>query len=217
MELTITFSRERLHSSIDGAMRRKRIPRTFRGYDLIRGAVFGIVDHPEYTMEVALERAMEVCRLPGSPVELEEAYIDAFDCIEPILRECDFYEDGDSKKKKLSERELVRKVIEGLVYDIQKEYCYTSTIEYMRCKKFKNYFAYDILKNMIFKKLIADDSTEECMYEYAFRKTFALATDAKRPEEIKDAVDEAVAEILPEGESLYTYVLKCVEEIRLGK
>ncbi|MGN1330346.1 MAG: hypothetical protein ACI4VN_03280 [Clostridia bacterium] len=211
--MKVSFSRERLHSSIAGALRRRRIPRDLRGYDLIRGVIFGLVDHPEYTLEVALQRAVDVSKIPGSPTDLEEAYLQVFDCIEPVMRVCDFHQEGDVTKPVLSEKEIIQKFMDSVVYDVKKDYCYSSTINFMREKKFKDYFAYEILKNMIFKKLIADDSTEECMYEYAFRKTF-VNPGHKTADEIRMEVDSEVKAILPKGETLYTYVLKCVNEIR---
>ena len=41
-KLKVTFDRERLHSAIVLAMRRRRIPKELIGYDIIRGTVFGI-------------------------------------------------------------------------------------------------------------------------------------------------------------------------------
>lgn len=210
--VNVNFSRERLHSSIAGALRRRRIPRDLRGYDLIRGVIFGLVDHPEYTLEVALQKAVDVSKIPGSPTDIEEAYAQIFDCIEPAMRVKDFYPEGNETKPRFSEREIIEMVINSVVYDIKKDYCYSSTINFMREKKFKNYLAYEILKNMIFKKLVAADSTEECMYEYAFRKTF-VSSDNKPAEAIKAEVDQEVESILPAGETIYTYALKCVEEI----
>lgn len=212
-EVTINFSRERLHSVIVGALRRKRIPNCLRGYDLVRGTVFGLIDHPEYSLEKAIEKAVEVCSVPGAPSDVEAAYIDMFDCIEPALRECDFYEDFDPLNQRLSEREVLKRTINGLVYDVKKDFCYSSTIAFMREKNFKDYFAYDILKNMIFKKLVAEDSTKECMYKYAYRKTFVTPGNLSYAD-IVETVDKEVAGILPYGESnIYDYVLKCVDEI----
>ena len=57
-ELTINMDRQRLHSAIAGAMRRKRIPRSFRGYDILRGVVFGLIDHPEYGFYDSMAKAV---------------------------------------------------------------------------------------------------------------------------------------------------------------
>ena len=71
-KLKVTFDRERLHSAIVLAMRRRRIPKDFIGYDIIRGTVFGMIDHPEYSLKNAIEKAVDVCRLPGSPETVED-------------------------------------------------------------------------------------------------------------------------------------------------
>ena len=42
-KLKVTFDRERLHSAIVLAMRRRRIPKELIGYDIIRGTVFGMI------------------------------------------------------------------------------------------------------------------------------------------------------------------------------
>ena len=92
--MQVDFSRQRLHSSIAGALRRKGIPNDLRGYDLVRGVVFGMMDHPEYSMEVALERAMERTSMPGAPRDIQEAYECLWECVESALREVDSMKTG---------------------------------------------------------------------------------------------------------------------------
>lgn len=210
--MQVDFSRQRLHSSIVGALRRKHIPSHLRGYDLIRGVVFGMMDHPEYTLEVALERAMEMSSVPGAPRDISEAYECLWECLEPALREEDFYEDRDFSKGKMHESEVVIVFIERIIREVQKDYCYTSTIQFMREKNFENYFAYDILKNMIFKKLMDDNVSDAELYSYAYRNTFAVPEITDMYKAIK-SVDKEIAKILPENETLHSYVTKCVEEI----
>lgn len=210
--MQVDFSRQRLHSSIAGALRRKGIPNTLRGYDLVRGVVFGMMDHPEYTMEVALERAMEMTSVPGAPRDMNEANECLWECIEPALREVDFHEERDFSKRKMTEREAMITFIERIIHEVQKDYCYTSTIQFMQEKNFENYFAYDILKNMIFKKLMDDDVSDAELYSYAYRNTFAVAEITDMHKAVK-SVDEEIAKILPENETLHSYVAKCVEEI----
>lgn len=210
--IQVDFPRQRLHSSIAGALRRKGIPDYLRGYDLVRGVVFGMMDHPEYTMEAALERAMERSSMPGAPRDMQEAYECLWECIEPALREVDFHEDRDFAKRRLSESEVATAFIERILREVRKDYCYSSTIQFMREKNFKNYFAYDILKNMIFKKLMDDDASDAELYSYAYRNTFAVAEITDMHRAVK-SVDEEIVKILPANETMHSYVAKCVEEI----
>lgn len=210
--MQVDFSRQRLHSSIAGALRRKGIPNSLRGYDLVRGVVFGMMDHPEYTLEVALERAMEMTSVPGAPRDLTEAYECLWECIEPSLREVDFHIDRDFSKGKMSNPEVVIVTIDRIIREVQKDYCYSSTINFMREKNFENYFAYDILKNMIFKKLMDDDVSDAELYSYAYRNTFAVADIPDMSKAMK-SVDEEIAKILPANETMHSYVAKCVDEI----
>lgn len=210
--MQVDFSRQRLHSSITGALRRKGIPDNLRGYDLVRGVVFGMMDHPEYTMKDALEKAVERTSVPGAPRDLTEAYECLWECIEPSLREVDFHIDRDFSKGKMSEPEVVIVTIDRIIREVQKDYCYSSTINFMREKNFENYFAYDILKNMIFKKLMDDDASDAELYSYAYRNTFAIA-EINNMSDVMRSVDEEIAKILPENETMHSYVAKCVDEI----
>lgn len=217
--IQIKFERERIHSSIAGAIRRKRIPMSMRGGDLIRGAVFGIIDHPEYSVEKAIARAVEMCKLPGSPDSVDEGYEEILECIDIVLREVDFYDipegfDIDSQDyrscRRRDEKEIVEYVILGLVYDVRKDYCYSKVVRFLdekRCKVTK--IETEILKNMLFKKLIADNSTEECIYEYAYRKTFM---QEGKWQQIKEEVDSQLKSIIPQGMTPYEYVLRTVDE-----
>ena len=85
-KLRVTFDRERLHSAIVLATRRRRIPKELIGYDIIRGTVFGMIDHPEYSFEDAVEKAVNICKLPGSPETLEDGIEEAFECVDVVLR-----------------------------------------------------------------------------------------------------------------------------------
>lgn len=210
-ELTINMDRQRLHSAIAGAMRRKRIPRSFRGYDILRGVVFGLIDHPEYGFYDSMAKAVEVCSLPGSPETSEEGVFEAFDCIEPVLREGDFINPENGNR--MSEEEIVKKAVDGLVYDIRKEWCYSKTIEFLGGSHYKDSLASELLKNMIFKKLIADDSTEECMYEYAYRKAVVSKEDTVTANDMKAYVKEQMHDILPDGKDPFEFACECVDEI----
>ena len=210
-KLKVTFDRERLHSAIVLAMRRRRIPKDFIGYDIIRGTVFGMIDHPEYSFKDAIEKAVDVCRLPGSPETVEDGIEEAFECVDVVLREKDFYDPETNER--YSDEQLVEKVVQAMVYDIYKDFCYTQTMAYIKKLKLKDDFRTEIIKNMLFKKLVADDSTQVCIYEYAFRKSFVWpASDPITDEEIKQKVDDVLVNI-PGGFIPYEYVLKMVDQI----
>jgi len=205
------FDRIRIHSSIMSAMRRKRIPMTMRGGDLVRGTVFGLIDHPDYSMEVAVERAVEMSNMPSCPETVEDAYAEMFDCIETVMREDDFYdEDG----KRMNHVEIVNRAVKGLAFDIKKDYCYSLTVQYLQEAKLRwDRISTEIVKNMIFKKLVADESTKECMYEYAYRKAFV--DDSKKSfEEVEELIDESTQDVISDKYfSVYEMVLDAVDHI----
>ncbi len=210
-KLKVTFDRERLHSAIVLAMRRRRIPKEIIGYDIIRGTVFGMIDHPEYSFEDAVEKAVNICKLPGSPETLEDGIEEAFECVDVVLREKDFYDPETNER--YSDEQLVEKVVQAMVYDIYKDFCYTQTMAYIKKLKLKDDFRTEIIKNMLFKKLVADDSTQVCTYEYAFRKSFVWPdSEPITDSEIKQKVDAVLGEI-PAGFTPYEYVLKMADQI----
>ena len=66
---------------------------------------------------------------------------------------------------------------------------------------------------MIFKKLIADDSTEECMYEYAYKKAVVSNADNITADDKKAYVKEQMHDILPDGKDPFEFSCECVDEI----
>lgn len=192
-------------------MRRRRIPKNMIGYDLIRGIVFGMIDHPEYSFKDAIEKAVDVCRLPGSPETLEDGIEEAFECVDVVLREKDFYIPNTNER--YSDEQMVKKVVEAMVYDIYKDFCYTQTMVYIKKLKLKDDFRTEIIKNMLFKKLVADDSTKECIYEYAFKKSFMWSSSEPiTAEEIYQKVDAVLGEI-PGGLTAYEYIMQMADQV----
>lgn len=210
-KLRVTFDRERLHSAIVLAMRRRRIPKDMLGSDIIRGSVFGMIDHPEYSFKDAIEKAVDVCRLPGSPETVDEGVEEAFECIDVILREEDFF--NSETNESYTDEQMVERVVRAMVYDIYKDFCYTQTVAFIKKMKFKDDFRTELIKNMLFKKLVAFESTEQCIYEYAFRKSFVWpASEPITDEEIKQKVDFVLGEI-PNGDSPYRYILELADQV----
>lgn len=210
-KLKVTFDRERLHSSIALAMRRRRIPKEFVGYDIIRGTVFGLIDHPEYSFDEAIAKAVDVCRLPGSPETIDEGVEEAFECIDVILREEDFF--NPETKERYSDEQMVERVVRAMVYDIYKDFCYTQTVAFIKKLKLKDDFRTELIKNMLFKKIVADDSTQVCIYEYAFRKSFVWPKSEPITDlEIKQKVDSVIGDIR-EGLTTYEYIVEMADQI----
>lgn len=210
-KLKVTFDRERLHSAIVLAMRRRRIPKELIGYDIIRGTVFGMIDHPEYSFEDAVEKAVNICKLPGSPETLEDGIEEAFECVDVVFREKDFYIPNTNER--YSDEQMVKKVVEAMVYDIYKDFCYTQTMAYIKKLKLKDDFRTELIKNMLFKKLVADDSTKECIYEYAFKKSFMWSSSEPiTAEEIYQKVDAVLGEI-PGGLTAYEYIMQMADQV----
>lgn len=201
-----------LHASIALAMRRKKIPQDLRGSDLIRGTVFGLIDHPDYSVEAAVAKAVEMCNLPGRKSTVEEGYLEIMECLETVLREQDFYDDG---ARFMEDKEIVEKVCLGLVYDIRKECCYAKTMDFLKDNNFKlSALSTEVLKNLVFKKLIAEESTKECMYEYAYRKSFMDDSASRRTvEEIEKVLTEAMEDLVPAGKTPYEVAMEAIKNI----
>ena len=84
---------------------------------------------------------------------------------------------------------------------------------YIKKLKLKEELRTEVIKNMLFKKLVADDSTQQCIYEYAFKKSFVWsASEPITDEEIMQKVDAVLGKI-PGGFTPYEYVMKMADEI----
>lgn len=208
--LRVNYDTGRLHSAIAGAIRRKQIPNNMLGYDIIRGTVYGMLDHPEYLLDRALGRAVECSKIPGSVETFADGFSLAFECIDTVLRDEDFYDKEDGRS--LTEAEIVRRVISGIVEDIHKEYAYSVTVNFLKEAHVGESIQSEILKNMIFKKLVADESTKKCIYEFAFKKAF-VADNALPEEKTEEVINETLKGFIPEGKDPYEYVLECVDKI----
>ena len=162
-QLKVDFDRARLHSLIEGCFRRKRIPTFLRGKDLIRGTIIGILEK-SYDFEMAVEKATQKCRLNGYVPSKQEAMYDMAECfingsIDPssprqddIIRIEKILEGIEKDDDHLIEG-FVQEGINGLLYDIRKVFCYTTTMEFLKEKNMNMAeLSSDIIKNMVFKK-----------------------------------------------------------------
>ncbi len=228
-KIKVDFDRQGLHAAIESATRRKCIPSDCFGKDLIRGTIIGLIEHPDYSMELAIEKAARNCRINGSNIDLKRAVFEMAECylssdlltdergeeindLEHIIEMWYMKRDHDLAYHKALK--FVTEVTEGLIYDIQKSFCYSTTIEYLVQKGFHlSDLTTDVLKNMVFKKLVADDSTSECMYEYAYRKSL-WSDEIADNKKIEETIDDYCSEILPEDcKSMFEFASRIVEEI----
>lgn len=161
--LEINFDKRRLHSSIDLHLRRTKIPTTMIGSDILRGVIFGMLRHPEFTVKDAVERAVDAASFLGNCMSIEDGYDCIFEVLEAVM-------DIDYSK---SEDKVIEEVVEGFTLEIRKEFCYEMVVRTLE-KNLKGYRKYsiggDFLKCMAFKKVYAPESTYGCMVDYALKK-----------------------------------------------
>ena len=225
-ELRVNFEKNRLHASFLSAVRRMKIPRMYRGLDLIRGTVIGLVRHPEYDIDKAVAEAAEMCKMTGNVISTDDALLEIADCLviglsttgrfdEKQLSEVEDILDigilDAEERKKL--KDFVEQEVQEIVYTIKKDFCYEKSFKYLLARGWKIHdLQTEFLKNMLFKKLIADDSTQECMYEYAYRKT-CLVEVKKCPKSIDEEIFGDTMPKLLQGMSPYDYVNHAADEI----
>lgn len=200
-KLWVNYEKTHLYSSLACQMRRRGIPRNLMGYDILLGVVFGKIRHPEITIEEAIQNSVNACKLPGSKDTVEDGIFRMLECIE-VNNDIDtWYEEG------MSDMQVIEFMVETLVEDIRKEYCYTVTITILGLDKTSETLSQQIIKNMLFKKLVADESTWECMLDYATKKLKVLDEEIGKKE-----VLELAQESVPEGKTLEDYISMLVEK-----
>lgn len=226
--LKVNFDKNRLHASFLSAARRRAIPMGSRGMDLIRGTVMGIL-RDNYDFYKAVSQSAKMCKMTGNTVSTEEAFLSMAECFivsrsiiggnDDLLEEIEHIMDiGCQNSEDWSKLKVwVEQETKEVVYTVRKDFCYTQACEWIskngakkgvRSERMETYF----LKNMLFKKLIADDSTERCMYEYAYRTTFMEELDPNK------SIEKINLEIFGEStlEKLgnpYELVMQAAEEI----
>ena len=204
-KLRVSFTPERLHSSIIAAMRVMHFPMNLPGADLIRGTVFGLVDHPDLEVEEAIEKAVEMSKLPhffsSTDMAMEEMYytIEAGACFVP------------EEVKDMGNIAVINYVIQKLCRYVERDYYMSLAYIFLVQKKVNIYdISFEILKNMIFKALDDLESNKPCIVKYAYRKTFL-----KNPVNIEEAemkIKDKVSRIL-QGRDIFEYVTDVVIQI----
>ena len=181
-KLKVTCDRTVLTSLVDSALRSKGVPMVLFGGDLIRGAVFDMMDHPENSIEESVGRAYFFSKLPGrlskqkelTTIDIERGYDYIYEAIEASgIKHIPWipYSEPDRDSRK---RAIVEKHLKIIAYDVFKSYCYSVMFHHFEDFRysFDTTFGMQLVKDMVYKKLVADESTEECMYAYAYRKEF---------------------------------------------
>ena len=178
---TVKCDRVTLTSLIASELRRRRIPMDLLGGDIIRGAVFDMMDHPEHSIADSVGRAVDYSKFPGTlsrdyedeetkkEKDIAKGYNLIYEAVEAsILKDIPWTESLEKKK------EIVDVVLRSMASDCRRSYCYATMVHYFKTHPLKldTLLGEELIKDMVFKKLVADESTKQCMYEYAFRKEF---------------------------------------------
>lgn len=178
--LVVRCDRGALTSLVSSCMRSRGIPMVLFGGDLIRGAVFDMMDHPENSIEESIGRAYYYSKLPGrccnevTETDIIRGYEMIYEAIEASwIQDVPWiaFSDSESMKQKAA---IVDRELEKIAFDVYKAYCYTAMYRFFETHKlsFGSDFGLHLMQDMVYKKLCADDSAEECMYVYAYRKEF---------------------------------------------
>lgn len=185
---TVKCDRIALTSFISSELRSRGIPMVLLGGDIIRGALFDMMDHPENTIAESIGRAVDFSKFPGTlsrenvadderkQRDICKGYNLIYEAVEASAVK-DIPWISNHEQNALNRKvEVVNSVLRSMAANIRRAYCYSLTIKYFNSNPLSldTLLGKEIIKDMVFKKLVADDSTKECMYEYAFRKEFNL-------------------------------------------
>lgn len=174
MKLQVEFDREQLHSSIIGAMRTLGLSRVLAGYDLLRGSAFGKLDHPEYDDEVAIKRAIEMSKIPSVDYSYGEAISVMYYSIEDAIIEID---------EDMTEEETVYNVIHRICEFVKYDFYRYKIRSFLDSCGFKErIIKTELINNMLFKRMIEEESSEECIINFGYKKTYQ-----KQPESFEEA------------------------------
>ena len=181
---TIKCDRTALTSLISSELRHNGIPMVLLGGDIIRGALFDMIDHPEHSIATSVGRAVDFSKFPGTlgnvtedeevrkKKDITKGYNLIYDALEASTMDDIPWISGMEKNAHEKKIQVVDKALRTMASSLRISYCHTIVWRYFNRHPLKldSLLAEEIMKDMVFKKLVADDSTKECMYEYAYRK-----------------------------------------------
>lgn len=187
----INYDKARLHSAIMLSFRRRRVAMSLRGADILRGTIIGKIRHPEYTLDNAIAEAVKYSTLPGGAETIEDGYDEIMTCLEGVIHNKDMY---DASGNELSQEVIVQKVVDSIVTDIWKDFCYDSATKYLKQNGWDTLeLSTSVLRDMIFKKMVDTSSTRECTYRYALQKVLMKNIDNLCEENVESKVEEIIA------------------------
>ena len=192
--LKINADRKNLTSHVTTILRSWRIPMGLIGGDLIRGAVFDRLDHPEHSYADSVGRAYFFSNLPGTMAKSMEdcdpelGYDLIYEAIEASPIKGIEWIPATHPKRVIKVHEIVDKVLDNIEYDVYKAVCHSAVYRHFEANKydFDSELAADLVKYMVYKKLVAYESTEECTIVYAYKREFQ--TDNISFEEAKERI-----------------------------
>ena len=178
--LKINADRKNLTSHVTTILRSWRIPMSLIGGDLIRGAVFDRLDHPDHSYAAAIGRAFFYSNLPGTMAKTMEdcdadlGYDLIYEAIEASPIKGVPWIPSTHPDRVTKVREIVDKVLDNIEYDVYKAVCHSAVYRHFEANNygFDSELATNLVKDMVYKKLVAYESSEECTLVYAYKKEF---------------------------------------------
>ena len=194
--LRIKADRKNLTSHATTILRSWRIPMELSGGDLIRGVVFDRLDHPDNSYAISIVRAYFYSNLPGTMAkEIEDCDVELgydliYEAIEASpIKGIEWIPATDDKRTE-KVHAIVEEVLDNIEYDVYKAVCHSAVYRHFEANKygFDSELAADLVKYMVYKKLVAYESTEECTIVYAYKREFQ--TDNISFEEAKERISD---------------------------
>jgi hypothetical protein len=196
----LQFDRNSIYNAVVYALRRRRIRDDLLGYDLIKGSIFGKIRHPEKDTETIIREATENCSLPSNMESYEDGMNQILESLEVVM---------DITASEFENLKLVEKLLNSTAEEVKKELCHSKSRDLVVGPSGKEItLAQNIIMDLVYKKLVNDESTWECMYAYAAKKISFIDDSNVDKEEIQNLASEAV----PKGMTLEEYVELLVDE-----
>lgn len=187
----INYDKVRLHAAIMLSFRRRKVAVYLRGADILRGTVVGIIRHPQYTLRTAVTEAVQYSTLPGGAETYEDGLEEIMTCLEGVIHNKDMYDDNG---KEIDAEILVEKVVNSIIEDIWKDFCYDAATKYLKEKGWDTLeLSTSVLRDMIFKKMVDNSSTRECTYRYALRKVLMENIDDLCEDTVEAKVEKMIS------------------------